>query len=199
MTEIAVQTTASEGRNQRRFRLGRSLRWAALALTVLFAAIWLVFLRPTFLGGPATYVIVSGRSMEPALHAGDLVVARKHESYSLRKTIVYDVPRGEPGAGTRVIHRIVGGSEQAGFIVKGDNREGQDPWRPKGEDVVGEMWFHVPRAGIALLYLQTPLGAALVAGLTTLLFMLLGGGGASPTSPRRPGPRARRARSSPAD
>jgi hypothetical protein len=59
--------------------------------------------------------------------------------------------------------------------MKGDNKDGVDPWRPTPKDVVGKERLRIPQAGQGLLFLRTPLGVALLAGLTTLLVALAGG------------------------
>jgi signal peptidase I len=161
--------------------VSRVVRIASIALTALLVAGWSVFLRPVFLGGPADYVIVSGHSMEPTFWTGDVVVAFRQSSYRTGDIVVYRVPAGEPAAGDRVIHRIVGGSAANGFVMKGDNKDGVDPWRPKPSDVVGRSRLVVPHAGVVLLFLRTPLGLALLAGLTTLLVALASSG----SSPHR--------------
>jgi signal peptidase len=153
----------------------RIFRLLSLALMVLAVAGWTTFLRPTSLGGPADYVIVEGHSMEPTFRSDDVVVGFKQGSYHAGDVVIYRVPDGEPAGGDRVIHRIVGGSAQAGFVLQGDNKDGVDPWRPKPDDIIGKEQLHVPRAGAALVFLRTPLGIALVAGLTTLLVALAGG------------------------
>ena len=153
----------------------RLLQLVSLALTAALVLAWAVFLRPVSLGGPADYVIVSGHSMEPMFHTGDVVVAFEQRSYAIGDVVVYRVPAGEPAAGDRVIHRIVGGSAATGFVMKGDNKEGVDPWRPTTKDVVGKNVLRIPDAGEGLLFLRTPLGVALIAGLTTLLVALAGG------------------------
>jgi signal peptidase len=145
---------------------------AALALTVAVALVWFFVLRPVSLGGPADYVIVSGHSMEPDLHTGDVVVAFHQHRYEVGDVVVYRVPQGEPAAGDRVIHRIVGGSATKGFVMKGDNKQGIDPWRPTERDVVGKEIVTVPRIGTALAEIRSTLGVAIVAGLTTILVAL---------------------------
>jgi signal peptidase len=151
----------------------KALRIGSLVLTVAAVAFWALELRPTALGGPADYVIVSGRSMLPSFRADDLAVALRQHSYAVGDVVVYHVPKGGPGAGTRVIHRIVGGSASEGFLMKGDNKKGVDPWRPTNADVVGKVRLTVPRAGAVILFLRTPFGMAGLAGLTTLLVALL--------------------------
>jgi signal peptidase I len=136
---------------------------ASLATLALFAA-WLVFLRPEVLGGSTSYVLVSGTSMEPRLSNGDVVVARRRDSYRRGAVVAYRVPKGEAGAGAIVIHRIVGGSEASGYVVQGDNRTAPDLWRPKSRDIIGALWLSMPRAGRALAFLGSPLALAAAAG-----------------------------------
>jgi signal peptidase len=114
--------------------------------------------------------------MEPTLRTGDVVVAFERESYAVGDVVVYRVPAGEPAAGDRVIHRIVGGSGVEGYVMRGDNKDGIDPWRPTTGDVVGQAELTIPRVGSGLLYLRTALGMSLLAGLTTILVAFSGSG-----------------------
>ena len=145
------------------------------------AVLWFVFLRPVSLGGPATYVIVAGDSMLPDLRTGDLVLAVRAGSYRAGDVAAYRVPPGEIGAGTLIIHRIVDGSAAQGYVLKGDNRQFRDPWSPRDGEIAGKQVLVVPRVGLALAFLRTPLGLASVAGL--LAFALVGGT-AAPARPR---------------
>jgi len=63
-------------------------RLAALGLLAVLAALWLV-LAPTQLGGPASYASISGGSMEPRLHQGDLVVVRRADAYRVGDVVAY--------------------------------------------------------------------------------------------------------------
>ncbi len=161
---------------------GRPVRIAFTVATVAFVAAWAATLRPQILGGPAAYVIVSGKSMEPRLHTGDFVVLVKERSYKVGDVIAYTVPKGETGEGAFVIHRIVGGSARSGYVTQGDNRRGRDLWRPTPEETLGKMRLAVPRVGLALAFVRTPLGLALVGGLAAFLFISAG----SKKSSRRP-------------
>lgn len=144
-------------------------KMAATRLTVAALLLWVLLLRPEMLGGPASYVLVSGHSMEPTLHTGDLVLALDQPSYRVGDVIVYRVPNG-PGAGTFVIHRVVGGDAATGYVTQGDNRDTIDPWRPKPHDIAGALEATAPRVGFAFAFLRTPLGLALVAGLTAFAY-----------------------------
>lgn len=196
-----VATSAFEF-NQQKVRLSRPSRRTAgriASFAVLAAVIACALLVwPGFLHGGTAYVIVSGNSMDPTLHGGDLVLTVRRSSYDVGDVVAYRIPKGQPGAGVLVIHRIVGGSASSGYIMQGDNRAGRDPWRPRPRDVVGAQGLSVPRLGLALVYLRTPIGLAGLAGILTALFILVGSGtdgspkpaaakGGSAARPRRRG------------
>lgn len=125
-----------------------------------------MFLLPQQLGGPATYVVVAGESMQPSLHPGDLVVAREADSYGVGDVVVFSAPEG------RVVHRIVGGSAHDGFVVQGDNKANADRWRPTADDVLGRAWLRIPSGGRALLAIRSPLILAVLSGLLAFLAVL---------------------------
>jgi signal peptidase I len=155
---------------------------AAVAFVCLLAG-WTVYLRPQYLGGPAGYVIVSGTSMRPRLHTGDVVVVARRASYRVGDVVAYRVPAGEAASGRVVIHRIRGGSAATGYVMRGDNRTSDDLWRPRPRDIVGAERLHVPGAGAAAATVLSPLGLGLICGLATVVLLL---------PARRPLPRARR-------
>ena len=107
-------------RNNVRGAFERTNKVAGAALVVLVCLFWAQYLRPQSLGGHAGYVLVSGQSMEPRFHTGDLVLVEKHAGYHPGEVIAYRVPKGDPMAGAQVIHRIVGGGAQHGFVVRGE-------------------------------------------------------------------------------
>lgn len=153
---------------------------ALLPVIGLFLA-WFFLLRPGFLGGPASYIIVAGASMEPTLDTGDLAVAREQPTYHEGDIVAFRVPEGQPGEGHIVIHRIVGGTTEEGYLVQGDNKESPDIWRPTANDILGRMWFRVPRGGLYVLSLRQPIVLGAVAGLLGMIIVLTGGEG----SPRK--------------
>ncbi|GBD13944.1 LexA repressor [bacterium HR24] len=151
-------------------RLGPGLLLEALVLALVVA--WFFLFRPQFLGGPAAYVIVSGHSMVPTMQDGDLVIVHRQDAYAPGDIVAYRIPKGEPGEGHIVIHRIVGGSAEEGYITKGDNRSGPDLWRPRPEDVLGKAWLHVPAVGDILGVLRSPLVLAAVAAVAAAVLVL---------------------------
>lgn len=129
---------------------------AALAL-VAVAALWLLF-APTPVGGQATYVIISGISMEPGMHRGDLAILRRAEAYAVGDVVTYRHPTIGP-----IIHRIIGRDGER-FVFQGDNNDFVDSYRPRADELIGRLWVHLPRAGLALQFLrQPPIFAALAA------------------------------------
>ena len=136
---------------------------ASIAGVVLAVVFWALFLCPQSLGGHAGYVLVSGHSMLPHYHTGDLVLVERTSSYHVGDVIAYRVPKGDAMAGAQVIHRIIGGDAAHGFLVQGDNRTAPDVWRPKPSDIVGAKALRIPNAVLVLQFLRSPVLLALLA------------------------------------
>jgi signal peptidase len=179
--ELVVVPTAAPPPALLRMKFS-ALRHLPLLLVAGVFLAWFVLLRPAALGGPASYLWVSGVSMLPTLETGDFVVVQKADHYEAGEILAYRVPEGEPGAGAIVIHRLVGGSANDGFVMQGDNKKQPDDWHPKADDVVGHLWVMVPGAGGAVALLRNPTVLAPLAAGATVFFILLGG----PSRKRRP-------------
>ena len=163
---------------RRRVTLARVGNAAGLLLAVAALVFWAMVLRPQSLGGPAGYVLVSGKSMLPRYHTGDLVLVEKRAHYHVGEVIAYHVPKGDPMAGAQVIHRIIGGDAEHGFVVQGDNRTAPDVWRPKPSDIVGAKVLRIPQAVVVLQFLRSPMLLALLAACFVFVRVLaLGGDG----------------------
>src|SRR5213592_2340237 len=80
-----------------RLAYGKAIALVAAQLGLLAVLLWLAL--PQGLGGRAGWVLVSGTSMLPHLHTGDLVLARHRSSYHVGEVIAYRVPEGQVGAG----------------------------------------------------------------------------------------------------
>jgi len=145
---------------------------AGIALLLLVCIFWAQFLRPQSLGGRAGYVLVSGQSMEPRYHTGDMVLVEHQSSYHKGQVIAYHVPKGDAMAGAQVIHRIIGGDAKHGFLVQGDNRTAPDVWRPKPGDIVGSKALRIPNAVAVLKYLRSPLLLGLLAACFVFVQLL---------------------------
>lgn len=148
-----------------------------LAAQVVLVAALLWFCLPQALGGRAGWVLVSGTSMLPHLHSGDLVLVERRSSYHVGEVVAYRVPKGQVGAGFVVIHRIVGGNGRMGWTTKGDNRTAPDLWNPTSRDVVGAKLVRIPHAWVVLRFFHSPLLLALAAGLGAFFLIALRDGG----------------------
>jgi signal peptidase len=138
----------------------RNLR---LLLLTIIAVAFFVWLRPLALGGPASYIVVNGISMEPTLYTGDLAVLQRQAGYAQGDIVGFLVDNRV------VIHRIIGGSAEAGYVMQGDNKPAPDMWQPRPPEILGRMRFHIPKAGQWLANLRQPhllLGLGLAAILS---------------------------------
>lgn len=176
---LALAPPERERTVQRRPPSRRIANALGLVLTVAAVVLWSLFLRPQTLGGPAGYVLVSGHSMLPLYHTGDLVLVERRSSYHVGDVIAYRVPKGDPMAGAQVIHRIIGGDAKRGFVVQGDNRTAPDVWRPRPHDVVGSKALRIPDAVAVLRILQSPLLLGLFAACFVFVRVLTRAGEAA--------------------
>lgn len=134
---------------------------ATLAIALLVVA-WLA-LGPSQLGGPTTYAVIEGNSMEPELSAGDLVLVRDKDSYEVGDVVAYR--SGE--LNRLVLHRVI---EQNGpaFTLQGDNNDFVDSAHPTEEQIAGKLAVTIPKAGTLVSRLKSPTGYAILFGLTGL-------------------------------
>ena len=146
---------------------------AKLAALAALVATCLWFALPQGLGGRAAWVLVSGTSMLPHLHTGDLVLVEHGSSYHVGEVVAYRVPEGQVGAGHVVIHRIVGGNGKTGWRMQGDNRTAADLWYPTNREVVGAEQLRIPHAWLVLRIFHMPLLLALFAAFAVFLWIAL--------------------------
>ena len=142
-------------------------------LTAVLTVACLSLVWPQSLGGPVAFVGVDGHSMDGTYVDGDLIVARRQPSYEIGDIVTYRVPKGEFGAGAHVIHRIVGGDGESGFVTQGDNRAQVDPWLPRASDVIGKSWVRIPQGAGLFLQLAKPLNLGALCAALTVFVMLL--------------------------
>ena len=163
-----------------RRRLVASLSSAVTAVLVLVA--WVLFAPPQ-LGGQTSYVIIDGNSMEPGMHRGDLAIVRSGGTYETGDVVTYRHPEIGP-----VIHRIIG-RDGARYVFQGDNNDFVDGYHPAEQELIGELWLHVPNVGSWLRRFHSPV---YLAALLCVAFIGLGGAKAAknsitPEAPQRPG------------
>lgn len=137
-----------------------------LILFVLFFA-WFIHLAPRIIGGPATYVFVSGKSMQPLLVDGDIAVAKELPEYQVGDLVVFIVQRGEQEG--YVIHRIHSGSANDGWKTKGDNNNYVDSWLVTNDAILGKYAFSISGFSTAVTWVKfNPLQFATIISLFVL-------------------------------
>jgi signal peptidase len=158
-----------------RERLRLSLAIAKLAALggIVVACLW--FGLPQTLGGRADWVMVSGTSMLPRFHTGDLVLVEHRSDYHVGEVVAYRVPKGQIGSGHIVIHRIIGGNGRTGWRLQGDNRTAPDLWYPTNHDVVGAKQLQIPDAWSVLRVFHMPVLLALFAGFGAFFWIAFSG------------------------
>jgi signal peptidase I len=134
---------------------------------LLFLLIFWFTLAPAQIGGPLTYVIVNGNSMEPGFILGDLVLVRTESTYGVGDAVVYH----DPNLKQFVFHRIIG-MELDRFIMQGDNNGWLDTYRPAQQEIVGKLWLHIPKLGKAIEWIRLPLNLAMAVGLLGVFIMI---------------------------
>ena len=142
---------------------------------LIAACLW--FGLPQGLGGRADWVMVSGTSMLPRLHTGDLVLVEHQSSYHVGEVVAYRVPKHEIGAGHVVIHRIIGGNGTTGWTMKGDNRTAPDLWYPTNHDVIGTKELRIPDAWFVLRVFHMPVLLGLFAAFGVFFWIAFSDGG----------------------
>jgi signal peptidase len=176
MTTSPPQTTPQEPGSApaaQRSALGLTGRIIGYLLLVVAGLVVLgllaVTIGPRFL--PYQALIVRSGSMSPTIPTGSIVFYRKIDASKVKvgDVIVFAEP-GDPSK--KVTHRVYQiGTSPTGryFITKGDANGTPDDWRVPA---VGTGWisaFHVPRAGYALVYLQSTLARLLLLVIPAIL------------------------------
>jgi signal peptidase I len=156
-----------------RARYARTIAVIAVQVALVSALGW--FCLPQRLGGRADWVMVSGTSMLPRLHTGDLVLVERQSSYHVGEVVAYRVPQDQIGAGYVVIHRIIGGNDQTGWKLQGDNRTAPDLWHPTDHEVIGSKLLRIPDAWFVLRLFHMPILLGLVAGFAAFFFIVFSG------------------------
>jgi len=116
-------------------------------------------------------MVVTTRSMEPTLNAGDLIYVKGVAPSDLKigDVITFKSPT-KYISGTLITHRIVEISyetNEINFKTKGDNNPVTDPWTVTASDIIGRQTYVLKGVGNYFLWMQTP------AGLTTLATVLV--------------------------
>ena len=112
------------------------------------AIILMAFSALSFSGNVKARIVLTG-SMEPAISAGDVIITTPitRKVPKINDVVAYQAKRFNGEDVAVFSHRIIGGDIENGFIMKGDANKSPDPQKPKGEDILGVVFFVVPFIG----------------------------------------------------
>lgn len=149
---------------------------AMFAVLIAGAALaaWLHF-APTQLGGSASYVVTHGVSMAPRFQPGDLAIVKPAASYQVGDIAAYH----SPSLKAVVLHRIVA-IDNGQYTLKGDDNSWLDAGPVTRGELIGKLALQIPRGGIWLQRLHSPVVVALFA-----FTLIVAGGGAAAGRRRR--------------
>jgi signal peptidase I len=93
-------------------------------------------------------IILTG-SMEPAIKPGDMIVTinDKYLQPKINDVVIYEGKRFSGEVVAPFAHRIIGGSEKTGWILKGDANPAPDIQKPTSIDILGVVIATIPNAG----------------------------------------------------
>lgn len=128
-----------------------------ICLSIILAS-FIIFFRPTFLGGDTRFEPVLSGSMEPSMPVGSIVIIKPIDTQSLK---IGDVICYHASDSMLITHRIIEVNE-AGFITKGDANEEADLKIVNQKDIVGSAVLSLPFIGYLGSFIRTPIGFTLL-------------------------------------
>jgi signal peptidase len=96
--------------------------------------------------------IVLTESMQPVINPGDLLVSisPRFNSPQVGEVVIYTGKKFDGTVVASFAHRVIGGDESTGYIVKGDANEQADVQRPILSEIEGVVLFTIPKVGLLL-------------------------------------------------
>jgi len=118
---------------RRQSLIGKSLRRIAYGVSGLI----IVALLAVGLTGTLSFRVVLTESMQPTINPGDVIVTVSDNVLApkLNDVVVYLGTRFDGTPVAPFAHRIIGGNEADGWIVKGDNNPNADVQHPTAGDI----------------------------------------------------------------
>lgn len=147
-------------------RTVNALRWGLIALFIVLLAGPAIVVAV----GGLTVVEVDGRSMEPTIKFGDVVVIREPRASDF---VVGSIVTAEDSTGAKYTHRIVGLDDSGDLLLRGDNNTVDDPAPVPTSDVVGVVdgQFSGPAATFVTQLQSWPLRVCLLTMIIGLVFL----------------------------
>jgi signal peptidase I len=95
------------------------------------------------------FLIVHGGSMSPSYQDGDLIIARRCRGIFQGDVVIFR----EPVNHFLIVHRVIR-SDTNLLITKGDANGGPDPNLLNSKEIVGKVWFRIPKIGLIIRHIQ---------------------------------------------
>ena len=151
----------------RRLRRSRLRHSVGFALIFALLAGWWLYLAPSQIGGPLTFAVVQGSSMEPTLKTGDLIAATRTDVYKKGDIVFYKKYGGA------VVHQIIEERPDGTFITQGLNNDHPDSWLVNKSDIMGKLSLQLPGVGQLFLFgANNPaILGLMVAGILSISFI----------------------------
>jgi len=139
------------------------LKHRKIFIFLLFVVV-AVYFWPASLYGDSDYILLFGESMQPTIQPGSLVIVKSLPSYD-NGDIVAFVNSG----GINIVHRIIEVT-QDGYVTQGDNNSYEDA--PIIHEVIkGKVALVIPYMAYVGLFMQTPIGIAMIAIMTIVMLL----------------------------
>lgn len=112
------------------------------------AAVVIAFSVFSFTGAVKARIVLTG-SMQPAINPGDIIITTPPSNKAPVEgdVIAYTARRFNGGEVGIFSHRIIGGSAETGFLVKGDANKAPDVQKPMLNDINGVVIAIIPFIG----------------------------------------------------
>ncbi len=133
--------TPAQARNNKIGQVVKFLGYALSAILISFSVL-------SASGFVKARIVLTG-SMEPVIHAGDIVLLAPtpRTQPELGDIAAYTARRFSGESVGIFTHRIIGGDPVNGWLMKGDNNPTPDVQKPKAEDISGVVFFVIPWIG----------------------------------------------------
>ena len=112
-----------------------------------------------------SYLVQSG-SMEPTIMTGDVIFVLAKESY-----VKNDVVTFKENDRRVVTHRIVG-TQSGSFTTKGDANRTEDNGSVSPQNIIGKVFFIVPKLGYLVSFSRTLPGFIILIAVPSLLLII---------------------------
>lgn len=150
--------------------LKRAVSVAIMVVLVLVVALAALAVLGPIVGWHVNVVLTG--SMEPAVHAGSLIITRPvaPDAIAVGDIIIFKSVVGE----TFTAHRVVGITKEPElrFITKGDANNGSDPNPVAPGQVAGLLFLQIPYLFYIFALVRTPLGLVLMIAIPAAILIV---------------------------